>query len=118
MTLASAGHPPPIMRLPGSGTRPLEVPPGPVLGIHADADFPVTEVPLRPGFMLTCYTDGLIETPGVDLDDSIAALTGHLAQADDSDLDALIDTLVAATGAHRQRTDDVALLVLHFLGQR
>jgi serine phosphatase RsbU (regulator of sigma subunit) len=116
VTLASAGHPPPIMRLSGGETRPLEVSPGPLLGICADAAFPVTEVPLAPGLMLTCYTDGLIEVPGVDLDDSIAALTRHLAQADDKDLEALIDTLVGATGTRRQRTDDLALLVLHFLG--
>ncbi|MEV6293110.1 SpoIIE family protein phosphatase [Streptomyces sp. NPDC051896] len=116
VTLASAGHPPPIMRLPGGDTRPLEVSPGPLLGICADAAFPVTEVPLAPGLMLTCYTDGLIEVPGVDLDDSIAALTRHLAQADDRDLEALIDALVGATGTRRQRTDDLALLVLHFLG--
>ncbi|MEV6057216.1 SpoIIE family protein phosphatase [Streptomyces sp. NPDC052107] len=68
------------------------------------------------GLMLACYTDGLIEMPGADLDDSIAALSRHLARADDRDLDALIDTLVGATGTQRQRTDDIALLMLHYLG--
>ncbi|MFF9275713.1 SpoIIE family protein phosphatase [Streptomyces griseosporeus] len=112
VALASAGHPPPVLRLPGGETRPLDLPPGPLLGIDPDARFPVTEIPLTPGLMLAFYTDGLIETPGVDLDDSITDLARHLADADDGDLDALIDTLVAQSGAGRQRTDDVALLVL------
>ncbi|MEU0007217.1 SpoIIE family protein phosphatase [Streptomyces sp. NPDC006314] len=111
--LASAGHPPPIMRLPDRDTGPLDVPPGPLLGIDPHAVFPVTEIPLTPGSMLTFYTDGLIETPGVDLDDSIADLADHLAHADDQDLDALIDTLVGKAGPGGQRTDDIALLVLH-----
>ncbi|MEU0251019.1 SpoIIE family protein phosphatase [Streptomyces sp. NPDC006184] len=113
VTLASAGHPPPIVRLPGRGTRPLDVPPGPLLGIDPDAAFPVTEIPLTPGLMLLLYTDGLIERPGTDLEDSIAALADHLAQAGTRDLEALIDTLVGKAGTSWQRTDDIAVLVLH-----
>ncbi|MFG2606395.1 SpoIIE family protein phosphatase [Streptomyces sp. NPDC048514] len=112
-TLASAGHPPPIMRVPDRGTGPLDVPPGPLLGIDPDAVFPLTEIPLTPGLLLAFYTDGLIETPGADLDDSIAGLARHLAHADDRDLDGLIDTLVGQTAASGQRADDIALLVLH-----
>ncbi|MFD0319032.1 SpoIIE family protein phosphatase [Streptomyces flavalbus] len=113
VTLASAGHPPPLLRLPDGDTRPLVLPPGPLLGIDPDADFPVTEVPLAPGTLLALYTDGLVETPGVDLDDSIAALAEHLAHTGHEDLDLLIDDLLRKASAARQRTDDVALLVLH-----
>jgi serine phosphatase RsbU (regulator of sigma subunit) len=111
-TLASAGHPPPLLRLPDRDTRPVVVPPGPLLGIDPGAVFPVTELPLTPGQMLAFYTDGLIETPGVDLDDSITRLAHHLAQADDRDLDLLIDDLLRKVRATGQRTDDIALLVL------
>jgi PAS domain-containing protein len=117
-TLASAGHPPPVMRVPGHGTGPLDVPPGPLLGIVPDAVFPLTEIPLTPGLLLAFYTDGLIETPGVDLDDSIAGLARHLADADDRDLDKLIDTLVGQAGSSGQRADDIALLVLHYAATR
>ncbi|MGC0333696.1 serine phosphatase RsbU (regulator of sigma subunit)/PAS domain-containing protein [Streptomyces sp. SAI-170] len=116
VSLASAGHPPPIVRRPGQGARPVDVPPGPLLGIDPDAVFPLTEIPFTPGFMLALYTDGLVETPGADIDDSIAELAHHLAEADDRDLDRLIDTLVGKAGTHWQRTDDVALLVLHHMG--
>ncbi|MGX1471812.1 UNVERIFIED_CONTAM: serine phosphatase RsbU (regulator of sigma subunit)/PAS domain-containing protein [Streptomyces canus] len=111
--LASAGHPPPLLRLPGRVTQLAVVPPGPLLGIDPDAEFPLTEIPLTPGLMLAFYTDGLVETPGVDLDDSLARLAHHLAQADDRDLDLLIDDLLSTAGTAGQRTDDVAILVLH-----
>ncbi|MDQ0906673.1 SpoIIE family protein phosphatase [Streptomyces canus] len=111
--LASAGHPPPLLRLPDRVTRPAVVPPGPLLGIDPDADFPLTEIPLTPGLMLVFYTDGLVETPGVDLDDSFTRLAHHLAQADERDLDLLIDDLLSKAGTAGQRTDDVAILVLH-----
>ncbi|MFG2555720.1 SpoIIE family protein phosphatase [Streptomyces sp. NPDC048581] len=113
LCVASAGHPPPLLRLPDRATRPAVVPPGPLLGIDPDADFPLTEIPLTPGLMIAFYTDGLIETPGVDLDESIAHLAHHFAQADDRDLDLLIDNLLRKAGAAERRTDDIALLVLH-----
>ncbi|MCK1822090.1 SpoIIE family protein phosphatase [Streptomyces sp. XM83C] len=116
VALASAGHPPPVVRLPGGEARPLDLPPGPLLGIDPGARFPVTEIPLTPGLMLAFYTDGLIEMPGTDLDESIADLARTLGGADDQDLEALIDSLVTEAGAGRQRTDDVALLVLRWLG--
>ncbi|MEV2213565.1 SpoIIE family protein phosphatase [Streptomyces sp. NPDC050997] len=113
VTLASAGHPPPLLRLPDGDTRPVDVPPGPLLGIDNDAVFPLTEIPLTPGLMLAFYTDGLVEAPGVDLDDSIAHLAHHLAGADDRDLDVLVDDLLRKASATEQRRDDIALLVLH-----
>ncbi|WP_369268851.1 GAF domain-containing SpoIIE family protein phosphatase [Streptomyces sp. R11] len=112
VTLASAGHPPPLLRLPDGDTRPVAVPPGPLLGIDPDAVFPVTGIPLTPGMLLAFYTDGLVETPGTDLDDSITQLARHLAAVDDTDLDGLIDTLLRKAATTVQRTDDIALLVL------
>ncbi|MEU7006557.1 SpoIIE family protein phosphatase [Streptomyces sp. NPDC046332] len=62
--------------------------------------------------MLLPYTDGLVETPGTDLDDSLAALAGHLSAADDRDLSGLIGTLLVRVRPASRRTDDIALLVL------
>ncbi|MEV8550028.1 SpoIIE family protein phosphatase [Streptomyces glaucescens] len=111
--LASAGHPPPLLRLADGTARPVDVQPGPLLGILPDAGFPVTGIPFPPGATLLLYTDGLIETPGVDLDRSIARLAHHLARADDRDLEALIDDLLDKEVPTGQRADDIALLVLH-----
>ncbi|MGW1244371.1 SpoIIE family protein phosphatase [Streptomyces bobili] len=116
VTLASAGHPPPLLRLPGHPARPVDMPPGPLLGIDPDAEFPVTEIPLVPGLMLVFYTDGLIETPGIDLEDAMNQLAAELSRADDRDLDALVDTLLRTSGTAGKRTDDVALMVIQYTG--
>ncbi|MEU2060384.1 SpoIIE family protein phosphatase [Streptomyces sp. NPDC013455] len=111
-TLASAGHPPPLLRLAAGAARPVDVPPGPLLGIDAGAEFPVTEIPLAPGALFVFYTDGLIERPGVDLDEAMAALADRLAGAGDEDLERLTDTLLEQAGSSVERIDDIALLLL------
>lgn len=114
--LASAGHPPPLLRepTPVPRTRALTVEPGPLLGIGAgaEADYPVTTLPLPPGGLLALYTDGLVETPGTDISDSIAALADRLTADGGRPLDDLADSLLRHGGAHHARTDDVALLLL------
>lgn len=112
VSLAGAGHPPPLLRLADGATAPVGLVPGPLLGIDPDAVFPVTEFPIPPGSTLAFYTDGLVETPGVDLDDSIAELARLLGSADDRDLELLIDHLLRKGKAVGQRTDDIALLLL------
>ncbi|MGW4757022.1 SpoIIE family protein phosphatase [Streptomyces chartreusis] len=112
MSLASAGHPPPVLRLSDGDSRAVFVPPGPLLGVDPDAVFPLVEIPLARGMLLALYTDGLVETPGTDLEDAITRLAQHLADADDRDLDGLIDTLLSKAETTAQRIDDIALLVL------
>ncbi|MFE6335942.1 SpoIIE family protein phosphatase [Streptomyces sp. NPDC057798] len=111
-SLASAGHLPPLLRLPGGDTRPVAVTPGPLLGIDPAADFPVTEIALPEGALLVFYTDGLVETRGADLEDAITRLAHHLAAADERDLDLVIDDLLSKADTSGRRTDDIALLVL------
>ncbi|MFJ3583051.1 SpoIIE family protein phosphatase [Streptomyces sp. NPDC090127] len=112
LSLAGAGHPPPLVRHPDGRVEVLDVQPGPLLGIDPDAAYPVTEIPLVAGQTFLLYTDGLVETPGTDIDDSLAELAGHLAATDERDLDALIDILLARVRPASRRTDDIALLVL------
>ncbi|MGW0773843.1 SpoIIE family protein phosphatase [Streptomyces sp. NPDC002835] len=112
VSLANAGHPPPLLRLPDGRTRPLPVPAGPPLGVLAGAAYPVTEIPLVPGTTLVFYTDGLVETAGTDLDVSIERLAERFARAEDDDLGRVVETLVSQVPAGRQRVDDIALLVL------
>ncbi|MEU2267557.1 SpoIIE family protein phosphatase [Streptomyces olindensis] len=114
VTLASAGHPPPLLRLPDGEARPVDVRPGPPLGVAAEAAFPVTGFPLTEGGLLVLYTDGLIERPGIDLDDSMARLARRLARSDDRNLDMLVDDLLERAVSTSQRTDDTALLVLRW----
>ncbi|MGW3723513.1 PP2C family protein-serine/threonine phosphatase, partial [Streptomyces sp. NPDC005133] len=92
--LATAGHPPALLRHPDGHTDTLHVPPGLLLGIDPDADYPTTQIPLPPGAVLALYTDGLVETPGTDIDDSTNTLADHLTAAEPENLDALADTLL------------------------
>jgi PAS domain-containing protein len=107
--LATAGHPPPLLRHADGRTELLRVPPGLLLGIEPDAVYPALDVPLPHGSVLALYTDGLVEAPGVDLDDATAALAGLLEHADPTDLDAMADTLIRHSPTPG---DDIALLLI------
>ncbi|MGA5103597.1 SpoIIE family protein phosphatase [Streptomyces cellulosae] len=107
--LATAGHPPPLMRHCDGRTELLAVPPGLLLGIDPTARYPSLECALPPGCVLVLYTDGLVEAPGVDPDDATAALAGLVEQSDPRDLEAMADTLVRHAPAPG---DDIALLLL------
>ncbi|MFI6284767.1 SpoIIE family protein phosphatase [Streptomyces sp. NPDC051018] len=108
---ARAGHPQPLLREPDGRVRVLELAGGPLLGVDRQAVYPTTEVPLVPGSILVLYTDGLIEEPGVDLDDSLGALAGRLGRLPADSLETLADALMEQPGAAR-RGDDTALLLL------
>lgn len=111
--LATAGHPPALLRHPDGHTDILHVPPGLLLGIDPDADYPTTEIPLPPDAVLALYTDGLVETPGTDIDDATNTLAGHLAAAEPENLDALADVLLHQAEQSAPRYDDIALLLIH-----
>ncbi|MEV6538967.1 SpoIIE family protein phosphatase [Streptomyces sp. NPDC051665] len=110
--MARAGHPPPLLRRPDGRVRVLDLAGGPLLGIDADAVYPTTEVDLGPGSVLALYTDGLIESPGVDIEDALAELGQLLAAAGDLPLEEIADELVRHSAAAQERIDDVALLLL------
>ncbi|MFF7738402.1 SpoIIE family protein phosphatase [Streptomyces sp. NPDC007984] len=109
--LATAGHPPPLLRHPGKRTETLRLPPGLLLGIDEHADYPTTEIDLPPGAVLALYTDGLVERPGTDIDDGITALA-HQLTAEHTSLDDLADALIDHAERTAPRNDDIALLLL------
>ncbi|MFD5269575.1 SpoIIE family protein phosphatase [Streptomyces sp. NPDC058335] len=110
--MARAGHPPPLLRRPDGRVRVLDLAGGPLLGIDAEATYPTTEIKLSPGCVLALYTDGLIESPGVDIEDAVADLGRRLGEAGDLPLEELADELVGHYAAAEERIDDVALLLL------
>ncbi|MFI9155371.1 SpoIIE family protein phosphatase [Streptomyces sp. NPDC053367] len=114
--MARAGHPPPLLLRPDGRVRVLDLAGGPLLGIDGSATYPTTEVTLTPGSVLVLYTDGLIESPGVDIEDALAGLGRRLAGAGEQPLDQLADVLVGHLAAAEERLDDVALLLLRAEG--
>lgn len=104
--VANAGHIPPLL-VDGDGARYLTAH-GPMLGIGLPRPEP-TRIPLTPGALVLLVTDGLIERPGVPLDDGMDALLAAVAHREGlDDLEELSDTLLAHFGNDPQ--DDIALL--------
>ncbi|MFG2476476.1 PP2C family protein-serine/threonine phosphatase [Streptomyces fagopyri] len=115
-TLATAGHPPALLRHRDRHTEILDVPPGLLLGIDPAACYSAVEVVLPPEGVLLLYTDGLIEAPDTDLGLATSDLAGRVTHAPDQSLDGLADTLVRHAQRTGQGTDDVALLLLSWAG--
>jgi hypothetical protein len=109
--IAAAGHPPPVLALPGGATEVLSVPAGLPLGLGAGT-FEATEVTLPAGATLALYTDGLAESRTRPLEEGIAALRDALGSAlaqPGASLDSASETV---TQALRQRGEDDITLVL------
>ncbi|MGR6916801.1 SpoIIE family protein phosphatase [[Actinomadura] parvosata] len=109
--LASAGHLPPVLGRPGAPARVVDTSPGLLLGIDPRAEYATTELTIEPGDVLALYTDGLIEEPGLDLGDAIAALAGRFRPVAGRPLHDLAETLIEPATLER-RTDDIAVLLL------
>ncbi|MFB4273941.1 MULTISPECIES: SpoIIE family protein phosphatase [unclassified Nonomuraea] len=112
LSAASAGHPPPLLRPPNAPGEIIDVPVGLLLGVEDNIHYPTTEVPFPPGALLALYTDGLVETPGVDLDEAIGEVADHLTRASNQPLSELCDSLLDDIPHGARRIDDIALLLL------
>ncbi|MFC0597747.1 SpoIIE family protein phosphatase [Streptomyces palmae] len=115
-----AGHPHPLLLQPDGSAAPLEVPGGMPLGIFPDETYPVTEATLAEGAVLLLYTDGLVERPGVDHDEAVAALCERLTHwggpgtadpAPGTDLDRLAEQVINPA-VSASFGDDVAVLLV------
>jgi GAF domain-containing protein len=109
--VARAGHPPPVLVLPGGATQVLDLPAGLPLGLRAGT-FEARRVGLPRAATLALYTDGLVESRSRPIDRGLAALQEALAVA-------LADPSVALDSACQQVTtmlseqgeDDITLVL-------
>ncbi|GAB3195420.1 hypothetical protein GCM10027261_15670 [Geodermatophilus arenarius] len=110
--LANAGHPPLLLRSPDGSVRPVDGVTGLLVGVDATAERRTRTLRLPPGSTVLAYTDGLVETPGSDLDQGIAALVERVsATPADASPRELCDAAVSGTLDGR---DDVALIAVRF----
>jgi serine phosphatase RsbU (regulator of sigma subunit) len=112
VTIATAGHPPPLLRRCDRATAPVG-PGGILLGVAATRAFEQRTISLHPGDTLLLYTDGVTDTPGGHDRFGQDRLTTTLAEAPEDPG----ETLAAIDAAlHRFQAsttiDDRALLIL------
>ncbi|MFJ3307568.1 SpoIIE family protein phosphatase [Streptomyces sp. NPDC086549] len=107
VTLASAGHLPPVVIDAAGRASLLPVPVGPPLGTGLGGYEPAT-YKLDPSQTLMLFTDGLVEHRGEDIDQSLNRLASVGFQAA-SGVEDILDTVLASLDA-TDAEDDVALL--------
>jgi sigma-B regulation protein RsbU (phosphoserine phosphatase) len=84
--VCSAGHPPPILSIPGEAARPLDIHPDPPLGAVLGLHRSCVKAPFPPGALLLLYTDGLIERRGEALDAGLGRLCESIPQGVDAQM--------------------------------
>ena len=108
--LRTAGHPPAVQLMAGSGKWVVHETEGPLLGFFDQAEFGCARGTMRRGDAMLLYTDGLVETPDRDIFLGIDKLVGQgermLRQSFDDGARRLIDRLGSTN-------DDRALLLIH-----
>jgi serine phosphatase RsbU (regulator of sigma subunit) len=112
VTMASAGHLPPLVRR--GGCVAAVSTPGTVLGVYPDIELTETTIHLDRGDIMVFYTDGVTEARGVTGFYGNDRLTALTASVTPPTADAVADALLADVVGFQQGRlrDDVALLVL------
>jgi len=108
--LASAGHPPVLVRGPDGAVHQAEGGRSLPVGATPDATYSEVELRLEPGSTLVLYTDGLVERRTESIDVGIERLV-RLIEETSGPLDELADRIVAQL-EDTDHTDDVALLAV------
>jgi anti-sigma regulatory factor (Ser/Thr protein kinase) len=113
-TVASAGHPPPLVHSGTGEPEFLDLPGSVPLGAARHVRYDAHDVELEPGSALLLYTDGLVERPGESLDSGLGRLVATLGEGAD-ELEHLGDALVDAMLPEGPGADDAALLLVRAL---
>ncbi|MFF8910837.1 SpoIIE family protein phosphatase [Streptomyces olivaceoviridis] len=121
ITIANAGHPPPVLLHLGGHAEVLRVPSGAPIGVGG-VDFEAVELEAPAGGTLLLYTDGLVESrlrdvwTGIEQLREKLAATARLTGPDHPPpLEALCDEVLDMLGPG-DRDDDIALLAARFDG--
>jgi serine phosphatase RsbU (regulator of sigma subunit)/anti-sigma regulatory factor (Ser/Thr protein kinase) len=113
LTLANAGHIPPVLVQPGGPSGPLDIPTGAPIGVGG-VPFETVEISVPDGSWLLLCTDGLIDLRRHSMDEALAALSaieGDPEPTPDDVCGQILSRLDAA-----EQPDDAALLVARLDG--
>ncbi|MGH2856222.1 MAG: PP2C family protein-serine/threonine phosphatase [Solirubrobacteraceae bacterium] len=115
VTLASAGHLPPLLLANGDASF-LETEVGPPLGVQSGADYSAHTFDVPASATLVGYTDGLVELRNESLDQSLERLR-TAAGGEDAELPELLDRLVKKLPAE-SHPDDIAIVGVRWTAKR
>lgn len=107
--LSSAGHPPPVLALPGHPAVLLDVPSDHPVGVPGGLRRRVTTIDVAPGALLCFYTDGLVESRNTVLDVGLERLCASIAAGP---VDSVCAEVMARLVGGDAPGDDVAILAL------
>ena len=113
LTLAVAGHPPPVLASPGKPASFVDVKTSPPIGTHFVVRREATTVELPAGGVIAFYTDGLVERRGESLDEGLERLRQATSPGPASRVAADIMRRVIGRTVLQ---DDVALVVMERAG--
>lgn len=110
--LANAGHLPLVVRSADGSVRRVQAAPGAPLGLRVGG-FVEEVAAVAPGDTLVMFTDGLVESRSLDIDDGLTMLERALAEHGEHEVEVVADKLLAAMETRQgYGPDDVALVVL------
>lgn len=107
--VSSAGHWPPVLAVPGSPTRPVDMRPDVLIGFGGDHARKTTTIELTPGALLCFYTDGLIERRDSTIHSGIARLCDTVYAGPAEGVSAAV---MAEFIGREPPGDDVAILLI------
>jgi serine phosphatase RsbU (regulator of sigma subunit) len=110
MQVSTAGHPAPLLALPDTPTRFVDMAVDPPVGISAPrSPRHTTTVDLPAGALLCAFTDGLVERRQASIDDRLDMLRAAVsADAPETVCETVMTNLIGS----EPTKDDTALLVL------
>ena len=112
VTFTTAGHPPPLLRLPGAEVVLLDSANSPLIGVPGTRRVAHT-APFPPGSTLVMYTDGLVERRDRPVDEGIEQACARLAAVpEDAPGVDVVDALIADLIGDHVAEDDIAVLVV------
>jgi serine phosphatase RsbU (regulator of sigma subunit)/anti-sigma regulatory factor (Ser/Thr protein kinase) len=117
LTLASAGHPAPVVIAADGVATLVDIDPGLPLGVpdlsgSRSSGYRSTVVRLTPGAEVVLYTDGLVEDRGVPVGEGMEQLQRGLGEGVRGTADDLCDLALRVMGRLDSHDDDTAVLAL------
>jgi phosphoserine phosphatase RsbU/P len=110
MTVALAGHPPPVIVSPDRGASLVDVAPSPPIGTNLEVTRGSKRYDLDDGAVVAFYTDGLVERRGEPLDVGLERLRAAVSPGPP---DRVAGDIMRRVIGRTVPQDDVALVVLH-----